>query len=46
MKKIILKAGEGERVKNAHKRVFSNEIKNVEASPKAGDIVLLYGNNE
>lgn len=44
--KIILKAGEGKRVKNGHKWVFSNEIKNVEGSPKAGDIVELYDNNE
>ncbi|MCL2485354.1 MAG: class I SAM-dependent rRNA methyltransferase [Endomicrobia bacterium] len=46
MKKIILKAGEGKRVKNGHKWVFSNEIKLVEGSPKAGDIVSLYDNAE
>ncbi|MCL2144749.1 MAG: class I SAM-dependent rRNA methyltransferase [Endomicrobia bacterium] len=46
MKKIILKAGEGRRVKNGHKWVFSNEIKLVEGSPKAGDIVFLFDNNE
>jgi 23S rRNA (cytosine1962-C5)-methyltransferase len=46
MKKIILKAGEGKRVKNGHKWVFSNEIKLVEASPKAGEIVSLYDNAE
>jgi len=46
MAKIILKAGEGKRVKNGHKWVFSNEIKQVEGSPKAGDIVELYDNAE
>lgn len=46
MKKIILKAGEGKRIKNGHKWVFSNEIKNVEGSPKKGDIVSLYDNND
>ncbi|MDR1196191.1 MAG: class I SAM-dependent rRNA methyltransferase [Endomicrobium sp.] len=46
MKKIILKAGQGKRVKNGHKWVFSNEIKLVEGSPKAGEIVLLYDNAE
>ncbi len=42
--KVILKAGEGKRIKNGHKWVFSNEIKQVEGSPKAGDKVLLYDN--
>ncbi|MCL2334664.1 MAG: class I SAM-dependent rRNA methyltransferase [Endomicrobia bacterium] len=46
MAKIILKAGEGKRVKSGHKWVFSNEIKQVEGSPKAGDVVELYDNAE
>ena len=46
MKKVILKAGEGKRVKNGHKWVFSNEIKLVEGSPKAGETAALYDNNE
>ena len=46
MKKVILKAGEGKRVKSGHKWVFSNEIKNVEGSPKAGEIVSLFDNAE
>ncbi|MDR3113781.1 MAG: class I SAM-dependent rRNA methyltransferase [Endomicrobium sp.] len=45
MAKIILKAGEGKRIKSGHKWVFSNEIKSVEGSPAAGDIVLLYDNS-
>ena len=44
MKRIILKAGEGKRIKNGHKWVFSNEIKLVEGSPKSGDIVSLCDN--
>lgn len=44
MKKVILKAGEGRRIKGGHKWVFSNEVKNVEGSPKAGEIVYLYDN--
>ncbi|MCA6070301.1 MAG: class I SAM-dependent rRNA methyltransferase [Endomicrobium sp.] len=46
MKKIILKAGDGKRIKNGHKWVFSNEIKQVEGSPALGDIVSLYDNAE
>jgi len=46
MKKIILKAGEGKRIKAGHKWVFSNEIKSVDAGLKAGDIVALFDNNE
>jgi 23S rRNA (cytosine1962-C5)-methyltransferase len=46
MKRVILKAGNGKRIKNGHKWVFSNEIKQVEGSPKSGDIVSLYDNAE
>ncbi|AKL98331.1 class I SAM-dependent rRNA methyltransferase [Endomicrobium proavitum] len=46
MKKIILKAGEGKRIKSGHKWVFSNEIKNIEGSPTVNDIVALYDNDE
>ncbi|MDR1244880.1 MAG: hypothetical protein LBJ98_02750 [Endomicrobium sp.] len=27
MKRIVLKAGDGKRIKNGHKWVFSNEVK-------------------
>ncbi|MDR3195674.1 MAG: class I SAM-dependent rRNA methyltransferase [Endomicrobium sp.] len=46
MKRIILKAGGGKRVKNGHKWVFSNEVKRVEGSPVSGDIVSLRDNAE
>ncbi|MDR1940797.1 MAG: class I SAM-dependent rRNA methyltransferase [Endomicrobium sp.] len=45
MKKIILKAGEGKRIKSGHKWVFSNEIKNIEGSPSLKDVVCLYDNS-
>ncbi|MDR3049566.1 MAG: class I SAM-dependent rRNA methyltransferase [Elusimicrobiota bacterium] len=54
MKKIILKAGEGKRVKSGHKWVFSNEIKMLQNSEseiekdgqKDSVFALLYDNNE
>ncbi|MDR2437439.1 MAG: hypothetical protein LBD17_05195 [Endomicrobium sp.] len=46
MKRIILKAGNGKRIKNGHKWFFSNEIKQIEGSPKSVDIVSLYNNAE
>jgi 23S rRNA (cytosine1962-C5)-methyltransferase len=53
MKKIVLKAGQGKRVKNGHKWVFSNEIKFVTDLPAITPIIddkpsnaLLYDNDE
>ncbi|MDR1433632.1 class I SAM-dependent rRNA methyltransferase [Candidatus Endomicrobiellum devescovinae] len=46
MKRIVLKAGDGKRIKNGHKWVFSNEVKQVQGTPLSGDIVSLYDNAE
>ncbi|MDR2192625.1 MAG: class I SAM-dependent rRNA methyltransferase [Endomicrobium sp.] len=45
MSKIILKAGEGKRIKSGHKWIFSNEIKSAEGHFALGDISSLYDNN-
>jgi 23S rRNA (cytosine1962-C5)-methyltransferase len=45
MSKIILKPGEGKRIKNGHKWVFSNEIKSVEGDPACGAVAQLYDDN-
>ncbi|MDR2860490.1 MAG: class I SAM-dependent rRNA methyltransferase, partial [Elusimicrobiota bacterium] len=53
MKKIILKAGEGKRIKKGHKWVFSNEIKRFETlaisdidDNKSQHLAHLYDNND
>jgi 23S rRNA (cytosine1962-C5)-methyltransferase len=46
MKRIVLKAGDCKRIKNGHKWIFSNEVKQVQGNPLSGDIVSLYDNAE
>jgi 23S rRNA (cytosine1962-C5)-methyltransferase len=42
----VLKAADGKRIKNGHKWVFSNEVKQVQGTPVSGDLVSLYDNAE
>ncbi|MDR2252021.1 MAG: hypothetical protein LBD98_04290 [Endomicrobium sp.] len=42
----MLKADNGKRIKNAHKWVFSNEVKQVQGTQVSGDLVSLYDDAE